>query len=206
MSESVGQRLENNIGSAIDTLTAFSIPLYLDIDSQPTHLGTGFLVQKGGDYFLVSAAHVLDNALSHGLYFYSSPSEIRHLTGCLVRSRPTDKRSDDHIDIGVVKITGEVQPPYPEVRKFAMDISYLKPSYLPRSKKHFTFIGFPATKSKVRRGCRSILVKPYSYRSDSIPEDDYAKFGVHPETHVVLPLDLKKGFDPRGSVVTFRIT
>lgn len=203
MSESVDQRLENAIDTAIDTLTDFSIPLYLDIDSQPTHLGAGFFVQKDDDYFLVSAAHVLDKALSHGLYFYSSPSVIRHLTGRLVRSRPTGGRSDDHIDIGVVKITGDVRPPFPDVRKIAMNISYLKPRYLPRSKKHFAFVGFPATKSKVKRGGRSILVKPYSYRSDSILEDDYTKHGIQPETHVVLPLDLRKGFDPGGNMVHF---
>ena len=203
MQEAADQKLDNAIGTAIDTLIDFSIPLYVDSDGKPSHLGTGFFVQKKDDYFLVSAAHVLDIALSHGLFFYSSPSVIQHLTGRLVRSRPTEVGRDEHVDIGVVKITGEVQSPYPEVRKFAMDISYLKPRYLPRSKKHFAFIGFPATKSKVKRKDRTILVKPYSYRSDSILEGDYARHGVQPETHVVLPLDLRKGFDPDGNKVHF---
>ena len=203
MSKPKDFKFDNAIDSAIDILTNYSIPLYLDRNNKPVHFGTGFFVHKGGQYFLVSAAHVLDKALSHGLYFYSSPSKRCHLTGRLTRSGLESLRKDDHIDVGVVKLSSEIQPPFLEVQKFAMDISYLQPSYLPRSNKHYVFIGFPATKTRIVHKDKSILVKPYAYRTDSLPEDDYEKHGVNPETHVVLPLNLKKSFNPNKDVVNF---
>jgi hypothetical protein len=44
-----------------------------------------------------------------------------------------DNRGGDLFDVGVMRFTGEAMPPYPDVDKFSMDISYLKPSHLPRS-------------------------------------------------------------------------
>jgi hypothetical protein len=100
-------------------------------------------------------------------------------------------------------MTGEMLPPYPEVQKVAMDVSYLSPAYLPRSDKHYAFIGFPATKSKIKPSESIIVVKPYSYRSDSVPDDEYAKHGLKPDTHVILPLDLRKGFGPDKKLIHF---
>ncbi len=203
MSELEDVKLDNAIDSVIDSLINYSIPLYLDRNNQPIHFGTGFFVHKGGHYFLISAAHVLDKALSHGLYFYSSPSKKCHLTGHLIRSGSEINRKDDHTDIGVVKLSNKIQPPFRDVQKFAMDISYLQPCYLPRSNKHYVFVGFPATKTRVVRKDKSIRVTPYAYNSDSVTETDYEKHKVNPETHVILSLKLKKCFNQNKDVVNF---
>jgi len=200
---SVDQQLESAISVSIDTLEKFSVPLYLDIENKPVPFGTGFFVRKDDEYFLVSAAHVLEKSLSHGLYYYSTPSIKRYLSGRLVLSKVKDNRANDRIDIGVVKMTGEMLPPYPEVQKFAMDYSYLAPSYLPRSRKHYSFIGFPATKSKVSNISRSVEVQAYAYRSDSVPDDKYSFYGLVPDTHVVLPLDLKRVNESEGTIINF---
>lgn len=94
-------------------------------------------------------------------------------------------------------------PPYPGVDKFPMEFSYFKPRYLPRSGKHYALIGFPATKSAVDSSARTVLAVPYAYRSDPIDDTEYAAHGLTPESHVLLPLDLKKGFDIAGRVRAF---
>jgi hypothetical protein len=96
-----------------------------------------------------------------------------------------------------------ILPPYPDVNKYPMDISYLKPGYLPRIGKHYSFAGFPATKTKVSNFKNSIEVTTYSYRSDSIPDSEHSKYGVDASTHIVLPLDTKKGYDKNGNSTHF---
>jgi hypothetical protein len=203
MSKPTDQQLIETIDSCINVLTNYSIPLYLDTEDKPTPFGTGFFVKRQNDIFLVTAAHVLDKAKSPGLYYYFSPNDIRHLSGHIVRSKITGDRSDDHIDIGVVKMNGGNLPPYPDIQKFPIDISCLKPSCLPRENKHYSFTGFPATKTKVSNYKKNIEVTTYSYRSDSIPESEYSDHDLDINSHVVLPLNLKKGNDRNGNVTHF---
>ncbi len=197
------QRLIEAIDSSIELLTNFSIPLYLNERGRPTPFGTGFFVKHNDDIYLVTAAHVLDKAKSHELYYYTSPSDIRYLSGSMVRSKNNGDRRNDHIDVGVVKMNGGILPPYPDVNKHPIDITYLTPSHLPRSGKHYSFTGFPATKSKVSNFNKSIKVTTYSYRSDSIPESEYAQYNINPDTHLVLPLNTKKGYDKNGNLMHF---
>lgn len=107
------------------------------------------------------------------------------------------------IDVGVLKLTEEPTPPYPAVKKFAMDITYLKPAYHPRSGKNYAIIGFPATKNRVRVVEREVLAAPYAYRSQSLREEEYRTHGVSTDTHVVLPLNVKRAFDPEGKRIHF---
>jgi hypothetical protein len=97
-----------------------------------------------------------------------------------------------------VKLDGGAAPPYPDVNKFAMDLSYLRSGYLPRTGKSYALIGFPATKSRTDPNAGTVEVKPHAFRLAPIDENEYARLGVSPDTHVVLELDLKRGFDPLG--------
>jgi hypothetical protein len=76
-----------------------------------------------------------------------------------------------------------------------MDVSYLKPRRLPRAGRHYVIIGFPETKNRFRVKHRDVPANPYAYWTESLPESDYRKHDVSPESHVLLPLDLRKGFD-----------
>ena len=193
--------LERVTAEAIETLTAFSIPLYKDTKGRPTLWGSGFLVNAANECFLVSAAHVLDDADS--LYFYSTPQQTRRLDGHRIRSGSLSNRLNDRIDIGVVRLGPLDRPPYPDVQKFAMDASYLKPHRVPRAGRQYVMIGYPETKNRFRTAHRDVIAAPYAYRAESIAETEYAAHGLSAETHVVLPLDLRKGFDPAGRLIQF---
>lgn len=189
---------------AIDLLTKFSIPIYVqDSSGRPDQYGTGFFVRAGTAHFLVSAAHVLDVGRTRDVFFYATPNKLRHLTGRVLTTGNAIGGAYDALDVAVMRLTGDAVPPFPEVDKFAMDVSYLKPNYQPRSGKHYVIVGFPATKSRIDARARTALVSAYAYRSDSIDDDGYRAHGVDATTHVVLPLNLKKGVDVGGSTVTF---
>jgi hypothetical protein len=199
MSNQSDRSLPAVIGEAIDLLTKFSVPLYVNDEyRRPEQFGTGFFVRVGGSHFLVSAAHVLDVARTRRVYFYAAKDKLRHLTGHVLTTGDPADRERDLVDVGVMEFTGDGMPPYPDVDKVPMDISYLKPRYLPRSGKHYTLVGFPATKSIVDTKDRTALVSPYAYRSDPIEDNRYPEQGFTPESHVLLPLDLRRGFDPAG--------
>ena len=191
--------LPEAIEQAVDVLSALSVPLYQDHNGRPSLHGTGFFVKVGSSSFLVSAAHVMDTAGDNGLYFFSSPRVRRHLAGKLLRTGPKEKRSDDLIDIGVLKLEGGATPPYPDVNKFAMDLTYLRPKYRPRTGRSYVLIGFPGTKSRTDPHAQTVEVKPHAFRLSPIDEGAYDRHGVSPDTHVVLDLDLKRGFDLQGN-------
>ena len=195
--------LSDLTAEALDLLTAFSIPLYIEVKRRPVLCGTGFFVNVASDCFLVSAAHVLDDAKTHRMYFHTSLRMQRQLDGTIVRSGSVATRLTDRVDIGVVRLGRRGRPPYPEVHKFAMDVSYLSPSRLPRAGKTYSFNGYPETKNRFRPKYRDVLAVPYSYRTESLPESAYRKYGVSPETHIVLPLDVKVGFDSEKKPVRF---
>ena len=121
--EAIKLRLES-----IDVLAMFSIPLYVDKNGLPDQIGSGFFVQDGNDCYLVSAAHTFDRK---GLFYYSKPNQHRILTGSVFRNISPE------IDVGVTKLANSNLPPYKEIGKHALDISFLKPMHLPRTRKEY---------------------------------------------------------------------
>jgi hypothetical protein len=181
-------------------LVKFCVPLYQYGRNRRPHLnGTGFFVRSGAHNFLVSAAHVLDTAKTDGLFFYIDTGTVRHLSGKLLRTKGEGNRSMDLIDVGVLHLSGDSVPPYPNADKFPMDFSYLCPRYRPRTGKDYIFIGFPASKSKVSGARREVAVTPYGFRNEPIEEGMYSSHGLNPEMHIALKLDVRKGFGPGGT-------
>ena len=180
-------------------LAKFVLPLYEDDRrGRPSLHGSGFIVQAAGHHFFVSAAHVLENLKTKSLYYYVHPSVTRKLSGQLLLNPWRGDRENDPIDVGILKLTREALPPYPDVSKFAVDISYLQPKLLPRSGKHYVIVGFPSSRSQTNPMARQTEVIAYGYRNGSIQDSEYSKHGLLADSHVALPLDLEVGFDSKG--------
>jgi hypothetical protein len=97
---------------------------------RPEHVGTGLLLEMNGQYFIVSARHVLDEVKS--LFFYMKERSTRKLTGQLVLGR-LERGAVDRIDVAVLRLEGPHLPPYEEAGiKCLQDLSMIHPSALPR--------------------------------------------------------------------------
>lgn len=180
-------------------LTKFVIPLYEeDRKGRPSLHGTGFFVKSKNHHFLVSAGHVLETLKNRPLFYYSARNTLRKLAGQLILNPWTGDRDKDPIDVGIIKLSSESVPPYPDVEKFSMDITYLKPNRLPRKDKIYSIVGFPASKSGVNPEAKEVKVEAYSYRNHSIDDVDYASHNLDPAIHIAIPLNLKIGFDLEG--------
>lgn len=192
------------VEEALETLAAFSIPIYrMDHNGRPILHGTGFFVTEGGAHFLVSAAHVLDHAEAKGLFYYAEPSVMRKLSGQLLLWPAGVNRQKDQIDVGVLRLTSDNTPPYPAVNKYPMLLNYLVPEYLPRAGRSYAFVGFPGTRSKTSGASLTVTTSPYAFRCSAISDHDYAGMGLEPRSHVALRLDLKEGYDPSGNRTVF---
>lgn len=188
------------LSDTTDVLAKLVVPVYEDDRrGRPSLHGTGFFVNAHGQYFFVSAAHVLETTKTRPLYYYIAPSMTRKLSGTLRLTPWQGDRERDPIDVGVLKLSGHALPPYPKVEKFAIDISYLRPTYLPRSGKHYAIVGFPASRSRTNPVSRQTEVIAYAYRNNSIDDAQYASQGLVARAHVALPLDPEIGFDSDGN-------
>lgn len=193
------------VGDALQLLFNFSLPLYFTDDfGRPIQFGTGFFVRGRDAHYLVSAAHVLDTAYEREVFYYVSSARTRVLTGETTRSGKSQVlRLQDNIDIGVVRLAGDHQPPHPAVSKFAMEAHYLQPRYLPRAGRSYAMLGFPATRSKVSRADRTVSVAPHAFRCEPVPDAEYPQHGFSTNDHLLLYLDRKVGFGEQGDKRTF---
>lgn len=156
--------------------------------------GTGLLVTYKSQNFLVTAAHVLD-PLREGrrLYFPCSAQGERNIQGpalCTKAPDPADCNSDK-IDIGVVKLDGEWQPPYPEVNKVALPFDCLTPGAVPRTGKQYFVTGFPATRVRAHIRNQQVETRPYGNWCSSINDDEYQTKGLRPLQNFALSFDVK---------------
>lgn len=189
---------------AADVLARPVVPIYqLDRRGRPEQFGSGFFVRSGGVNFLVSAAHVLERSRVVPLYYYIKPRVMRQLDGRFIANRFAGDREKDPIDLAVMRMHGDAQPPYKDVDKWAIDVSYLRSTGSDRSAKTFMIIGFPASRSAVNPIARNITASAYSYRTRSADGDRYQQLNFRPSQNLLLPLDLRKGFDLYGKRVNF---
>jgi hypothetical protein len=197
--ETDGQTLPEVIDETAALLAKFVVPLYEnDNRGRPSPHGSGVFVKAGGQHFLVSAAHVLETLKKRPLFYYVAPRTTRRLSGKLLLSPWEGDRDLDPIDVGVLCLSDEGLPPYPDVNKFAIDVSYLRPALLPRSGREYMILGYPASRSNLNPARHEVAATVYGFRNCSIEDARCIEIGLSPETHVILPLDLEVGFDSSG--------
>lgn len=191
-------RLSKTIAEAVGLLHRFVVPLYRnDRRGRPAQIGSGFFVRVKNRYLLVSAAHVMRELPETELYYYIEPNRIRKVTGRRILGRVPEGHTD-LLDVAGVLLSDDSLPPYQAVDKFAVDMSYLRPRYLPRTGKEYVMVGFPASYSKVNPIAGTVAANVHAYHTGVATEQIYSQLGLSTETHLVLPLDLKVGFDLSG--------
>lgn len=197
-------KLAKALSEAIQTLVKCVVPLYSDHRGAPAIAGSGFFVRHGSLDFLVSAAHVLDIFKKEQGYYYVTPSTTRKLSGRLITNAHVGRsRKDDLLDVGAILLEGPALPPYPAVAKFPIDSSLLLANHQVTSTSRYGFVGFPESRSSVRRSPRQISVEAHAYIGNSIPPDEYRKSRLDPSSHICLAFDNKRSFDLEGQPKKF---
>lgn len=192
------QAIHEQLDEVVNLLAKFVIPIFSEERHRPPILrGSGFFVKVDDVHVLVSAAHVLDMLTERDLFYYVEPNKTKKLEGQLAKTSPLHPGEEDTYDVAVLRTAGEPLPHHPEVDRFACDVSRLQPKSLARTGKYYAVVGYPETRARLKPEMK-IPVAALGYHEFSIETNRYSDLGVSADTHVILPLDLRKGFDSAG--------
>jgi hypothetical protein len=189
----------------VEDVGRYVVPIFADLNGAPVSMGTGFLLNTGQDHVLVTAAHVLDRLTSLPHYFYVEQNVKRALNPPVLVSKlpPSGDRDDDLVDVGVVFLRDEGLPPYRAVARDSMPPNLITPYAMPRAGKKFAFVGYPSTKGKADRVALDVHSASYAYLSGPAPAETYAKLGLDPRFHIVLPFSKRGVVDLNGRSFNF---
>ena len=175
-----------------ELLSRSVVPLFVDRPSQrPKALGSGFLMNRGGEAFLISAGHVLDEAMTTDTFFYAGNKKIHRLYGSM-RSTPTadpGKRRDDSLDVGVLRFAEAQLGHLAEIDKIALDFRMLKSDAPNRLRSKYLLTGFPGSKSGFHARNRQLESLLLSHLFSTSPIWRYNEFELSPRNHIVIPYD-----------------
>nr|WP_316642097.1 hypothetical protein [uncultured Roseateles sp.] len=192
------------ISASFEVLAKLVVPLYTDDQAgRPRLCGSGFFVTKPGGTLLVSAAHVLEEGRSGHLYYFAAPKVKRFVNGRITSNKWTGPRDSDLLDIAAVRLEGSDLPPYPGVDKFSLNISDISFATAPVPTASYGFVGFPASRSRLRHRPAEARVAPYGHLAHSAALREYAARGLQTESHLYLVFNRKKSFGLEGQGVSF---
>jgi len=197
-------KVANKVTEFSEFLSAHIVPLFLpDRRGRPASCGTGLLVASEQGLYLVSAAHVFDEmGLGKNLFYYIEPGVIKTLQGT-PRSTPmlpSGDRNDDNLDIAVLRLEPPGLPPHPKLGKWPVPLKALLSRALPRERKQYLVLGFPASRSHINPVDRMVTSQPLPFRNIVAPRITYEALGLSSEEHVVLPFIQDKVLDPDGKI------
>ena len=185
------------IAEAINHISRFVIPLYVEYGGKPSLIGSGFFVELNEKLALVSAAHVLNQiSATNPLFVYRRPDEVVQVTGKRYLS------NSGGIDLGFV-LTEGLSLPWEDVDRFACIEEYLFPHRTPRATRRYVIAGYPETKNRPNAGKQTIEAVIHAYHARSIDDRDYEPIGLDPKHVIALPLDRKRAFDLSGAKINF---
>ena len=171
------------------------VQLFVKHQGAPKLVGSGTLVSANDEFFLITAAHVVDPIRTGAeLFFYVATGLTQVLSGngVLTRMPVSGDRKDDLLDIAIFKLTGPRMPPYREVDKFPISISAFKPHALPRDDKEYLLVGVPSSQAIPRLTDKVLRLQLYSYRNGSVPQSRYPELGIQPQTHIAIGFHQRK--------------
>lgn len=145
-----------------------------DDDGNPLVLGSGILLSLDGAYFLVSAAHVFDQAKDLKIYIPCDDRPMPIKLNGFHTVAPNDDREKDKYDFALCNLTAE-QATNLGVESFLNEtlIATIKTS----SDHHCMALGFPKSRNKVSVALKKIQGHLYRYITKSIrKEDDFSFF------------------------------
>lgn len=167
-------------------------------NGQPYPVGSGVLLEFGNARWLVSAAHVLDEADHNTIYIPGKSGPIP-LEGDFMKSKAPDAgRYDDLIDLGFLnmdKIGASISNDYKFLPEWMISVDHAT-----ESGRNYLFLGFPHKAVKVRKDQRKIRSQPHSYEAKGVELERYSSMGLDPKIHIAISFDAKRAKNKNGQI------
>lgn len=179
----------------VHVIPLFSVPP----GKRPALVGTALLVKHLDRLYVVSARHVLDQALHpRKLYFYDQVRALRRLSGVLIRTSPLPEEASDIHDLAVMRLPRDTPESFLEGTKQPISSELLLPFRTDRLGQQYLVTGFPRSKSNADPSSYKLKSQVSSFRVVSAKEESYTLLGVSTKRHVVMPLNVDQMVYPDG--------
>lgn len=165
--------------------------------------GSGFFLNIADKYFLITAAHVLDEISNYTILIAGSKSQyLQTLEGIIWTSKsPTGNRNDDQIDIGIVELSHSF------AKSLGLDIfiNLSRADLEDTGKNNSVYIatGYPANRNKhITRKGNPVTRQAFCYTSDLLPTTNLGDLNLHRGSHLLIGFNKRHSRDLTGKDVT----
>lgn len=178
--------LENTTRRTFNSINYNTVQFLRGKDRPEAH-GSGILITINGRYFILTAAHVVDDDVD-----YYVP--IAHQRAIIVSShsfRRTDlpangSRQDDKYDVAAVEIKGDIVESFISNGFQFIDSRQFKHHHID-STHEYGIVGYVASQTKVRAG--NIKSKLFQFKSFKDPNFNYSRHGFNQYIHIAIAYD-----------------
>jgi hypothetical protein len=185
---------------AAERVADSAIPVYRQVKGgTPEGVGSAVLLEVCGRKFLCTAAHVLEAREDRNLYLpEGSTVQVFGPVPVHISQAPASGRRDDKFDFAVVELTGENAERFSKRRIVTM--AEIDQNEVPRAGRTYTFVGYPASRNKSKRGTMGVREHLVHYSGRPLPQDRYDQEGLNLATHLVTEFDIKKMMEGESEV------
>lgn len=202
---SIGSFMREKAGEAMAAVSSTVVPLYRYADGvAPAFIGSGVLLRTRKQHFLLTAAHVLDEAGDGPLLPFDDAIRCARSSVLYKTPLPAAGRFHDPLDLGILPLTVEdaqALTAYAFVDE--RHVSYqTEPS---QNAVAYSLLGFPETsthENRLNRTARS--VRKHWFDTECGPEV-YRWLKVNLETHLLIRHNRKLAHGPKGNGPPFRL-
>lgn len=182
--------------SSLNLMKSYTCILLRDMSNYKVH-GTGVFIQIQKHYFLVSAAHVFDKFRE--LFIPLSRDYEIIKVGGEIYNHSAVNRDKDEIDVAVMKLDNKCVPHLLQVYNF-LQADDLAINHKFENKEYYTFLGYPATKSKILY--RTDIFDSTTFFHFTTPErsEIYQKFNRNPAVNVITSYNRKFSFNHKKNI------
>ncbi len=197
--EAKKQDIFKEIQQAIENVKVYNFPVLIENNSsEPELIGSCIFLTIDGRKFFVTAGHVASEcANSSVLVGYNS--KLVEFSGVIIKTAGTNT---DKIDIAILELN---EDSFEKINSSdCITLEMIAPSGTFAEQKIYSFIGYPATKSKIDRSkTNTIKSKMYKYFNTTCEGAAYEDMSLTPDTHILVKFDAKKCKNESGELVTF---
>lgn len=158
-------------------------------EGNPEPHGSGVFVKVQNEKFALTAAHVIDKR-ENDIYVPTGPHDLLKLGGDLVTNQVTGLRSEDKIDLSILKLNEETLQKLGDQYVF-LEQNELGVNHEFKPMPMYQSVGFPASKSKYNRYKDEIKSVPFIYITMPASQDIYEKLGCESYCNVIVHYDKK---------------
>jgi hypothetical protein len=160
----IGEKIKEQVNLAAKEAQKYTCQLFYDLKK----IGSGFFIEIDNNFFLISAAHVLEQSYISGMNFPNG-NELVSINGILLITVPDkgDSRSSDKIDFSVIKLDDSTIHEVKKKFKF-LPSNLLDIDHQPQMNPQYMLFGYPVEWTKVIASKKQLIPKPLIVRTKTI--------------------------------------